>query len=159
MSYRIRRAVCRPLLREADKVFCIAQRVDFGNGRCLVMKDHANIGRDALISGNGIVTVGRHVMMGERCVIITQNHRYLEEGYDGFDVKDVAIGDYAWIGHRVTILPGVRIGNHAIVGAGAVVTRDVPDHAIAAGNPARVLKYRGERGAAAPRPGREDPAW
>lgn len=146
VSFHIRRAVCRPLLRETDGVFGIGQGTDFGNGRCLVMRNHGNLGRSTLISGNGIVTVGRHVMMGSQCIIITQNHRYLEEGYDGYDVKDVLIDDYAWIGHRATILAGVRVGRHAIVGAGAVVTRDVPDYGIAVGNPARVVKYRKDVG-------------
>ena len=47
---------------------------------------------------------------------------------------------YAWIGAGATILPGVRVGRHAVVGAASVVTRDVPDYAVAVGNPARVIK-------------------
>ncbi len=80
--------------------------------------------------------------MGQRCVIILQNHKYLEEGFDGFVGKDVFIDDYAWIGHNVIILPGVHIGKHAIIGAGAVVTKNVPDYAIAVGNPATVKRIR-----------------
>ena len=56
--------------------------------------------------------------------------------------KDVLIDDHAWLGDRVIVLPGVRIGRHAIIGAGAVVSKDVPDYAIAVGNPAVVKKYR-----------------
>ena len=56
--------------------------------------------------------------------------------------KPVHIGDDVWIGGRVIILPGVHIGSHSIIGAGAVVTKDVPEWAIAAGNPAVVKKYR-----------------
>lgn len=48
---------------------------------------------------------------------------------------------YIWIGVNVTILPGVTIGENAVVGAGAVVTKDVPDNAVVVGNPARVIKY------------------
>lgn len=55
----------------------------------------------------------------------------------------IEIGDGAWIGHGVTVLQGVRIGHGAVVAAGSVVAHDVPDQAIAAGVPARVLKYRG----------------
>lgn len=142
VSYRFRRMLCRPLLKESTKVFGIGRGVDFGNGSCLVMKDHANLGRWSSIYGNGTVTIGRHVMMGDRCTIITQNHKYLEEGYDGYVIEDVLVDDYAWIGHNVILLPGVHIGRHAIIGAGAVVTKDVPDYAIAAGNPAKVIKYR-----------------
>lgn len=142
MSYRIRRIICKPLLRESAKIFGIGAGADFGNGSCLVMKDHANIGMDFLLGGQGVLTVGSHVAMGDRVVVITQNHKYLEEGYDGFEIEDVSIGSYVWIGHAVIILPGVRIGDHAIIGAGAVVTKDVPDYAVAVGNPARVIKYR-----------------
>lgn len=142
-SYGFRQAVCRPLLKEAAGVFYIAPGADFGNGSCLVMKDHANLGKDCSITGKGVVTIGRHVEMGHRCMIITQNHRYLEEGYDGFDIKDVLIDDHALLGHRAIVLPGVSIGKHAIIGAGAVVTKDIPDYAVAVGVPAKVIKYRG----------------
>lgn len=142
ISDRIRRTVCKPLIRETEGKFTIGSRVDFGNGHLLIMKDHANLGKGANISGKGLVTIGRHVMMGYECFIITQNHKYLEEGYDGYDIRDVIIDDYAWIGHRATILPGVHIGKHAIVGAGAVVTKNVPDYAIVGGNPARIIKFR-----------------
>ena len=77
----------------------------------------------------GILIVGEHVMMGQDCVLILQNHKYLEENYDGYEGGDIVIDSHAWIGHNIIILPGVRIGRHAIVGAGAVVTKDVPDYA------------------------------
>lgn len=54
--------------------------------------------------------------------------------------KPVLIREYAWVGAGATILPGVYIGRHAIVGAGSVVTKDVPDYAVAVGNPAKVIK-------------------
>jgi maltose O-acetyltransferase len=138
-----RALVCRPLFKEAARVIAVGKGVDFDNGCNVIMKDHANIGDYALLSGNAAtITIGKDVMMGKYCIIICQNHRYTEEDYAGIEGKDVLIDDYAWIGHRVTVLPGVRIGKHAIIGAGAVVPKDVPDYAIAAGNPAVVKKYR-----------------
>ena len=70
--------------------------------------------------------------------------------------KKIYIGKYVWIGARAIILPGVSIGDGAVIGAGAVVSRDVPSCAVAAGNPARVVKHR-DRGRfnelmSAPRP-------
>ncbi len=63
--------------------------------------------------------------------------------YDKMDItKDVKIGDFVWFGSRVTVLPGVTIGEGAIIQAGAVVVRDVPSCAIVGGNPAKVFKYR-----------------
>ena len=141
-SNKFRRLLCRPLFRESARIFGVDEGVNFGNGACIVMRAHANIGKDCSITGKGIVTIGRHVIMGHECMIITQNHKYLEEGYDGYDVKDVLIDDYSWIGHRVTILPGVRLGKHSIIGAGSIVTKDVPDYAIAAGVPAKVIRFR-----------------
>jgi acetyltransferase-like isoleucine patch superfamily enzyme len=59
--------------------------------------------------------------------------------------KPVIVEDEAWFGAHVTVLPGVRIGKGAVLGAGAVVTRDVPPMAIAVGSPARVIRYRDGR--------------
>ena len=58
------------------------------------------------------------------------------------DPKPIVIGDDVWIGRRVMVMPGVHIGSHCIIGAGAIVTKDIPDWAIAAGSPAVVKKYR-----------------
>lgn len=56
--------------------------------------------------------------------------------------KPVFIGNDVWIGGHVIILPGVNVGNGSIIGAGSVVTRDVPDYAIVGGNPAQIIKFR-----------------
>jgi len=57
-------------------------------------------------------------------------------------VGDVVIGDYVWIGDRAIILQGVIVGEHAIIAAGTVVTKDVPPYAIVGGNPAKIIKMR-----------------
>ena len=77
---------------------------------------------------------------------MTQNHNY-DSGKtipydDTYIVKDVIIGDNVWFGSRVTILPGVEIGEGAIVQAGAVVSKSIPKFGISGGNPAKVFKYR-----------------
>ena len=54
---------------------------------------------------------------------------------------EVTIGDHVWVGGNVVILPGVTIGNNVVIGAGSVVTKDLPDNALAAGNPCRVLRF------------------
>ena len=138
----LRRMLARPLVREADRVFGIEKGARFGWGDQLIMQDHANLGENCRIEGGGTITVGRHVMMGPDVMIIPQDHKILPEGFDGFAAGDVEIGDFAWIGARVTILKDVRIGKHAVIAAGAVVTRDVPDYAIAGGVPAKVIKMR-----------------
>lgn len=97
------------------------------------------------IAGKGRVEIGRYFHSGTECLIITSNHNYEGEAipYDKMDIiKEVKIDDFVWFGNRVTVLPGVTIGEGAIIQAGAVVVKDVPPYAIVGGNPARVFKYR-----------------
>lgn len=110
-----------------------------------------HIGRNSGVGPNarihGRVEIGENVMMGPDVIIYTSNHNFerldIPMCQQGFGPqKPVTIGDDVWIGGRVTILPGVRIGNGSIIGAGAVVTKNVPNYAIVAGNPARIKKYR-----------------
>lgn len=107
--------------------------------------DYSGIGIRARIGGRTII--GKHVMMGPDVSIYVRNHMYdrtdIPMDQQGFsDERPVIIDDDVWIGARVIILPGVHIGTGAVIGAGAVVTKDVPDYAVVGGNPARILKMR-----------------
>ncbi len=82
-------------------------------------------------------------MMAPDVIICTENHKYTKETYEGWLEQPVIIEDNVWIGYRVIILPGVRVGRNAIIGAGAVVTKDVPPYKVVGGVPAKVLKTRG----------------
>ena len=95
----------------------------------------------------GPVTIGDNVMMGPEVVIYTRNHNIERtdipmqaQGYAEF--KPVVIGNDVWIGRRAIILPGVHIGDGCVIGAGAVVTKDLPDFTISGGVPAKVIKKR-----------------
>ena len=86
-------------------------------------------------------------MMGRDVIIMASSHKFDDcnipmrlQGYK--PVKEVIIEDDVWIGHRVIILPGVNIGKGSIIGAGSVVTRDVPQYAIVGGIPAKIIRYR-----------------
>lgn len=94
-----------------------------------------------LMDGNGI-TIGNHCFIGPNCGMYTAVHATIaEERNQGLEkALPISIGDNCWLGGDVTILPGVTIGNDTIIGAGSVVTKDIPDHVIAAGNPCRVLR-------------------
>jgi acetyltransferase-like isoleucine patch superfamily enzyme len=97
------------------------------------------------IQGGGAVVIGDNFHSGQSCMILTQNHNYEGEKipYDNtYICKKTIIGNNVWLGHRVIILPGVCIGEGAIIQAGAVVTKDVPMCAKVGGNPAQVFKYR-----------------
>ena len=97
-------------------------------------------------SVHGPLEIGNKVMMGPDVVILTHTHNIdrtdIPMGDQGSRVAKVTIGNDVWIGMRSIIMPGVKIGNGAVIGAGAVVTKDVPDYAIVGGVPAKIIKYR-----------------
>lgn len=119
-------------------------------GYCIVNKntilaDHVSM-NGLRVSGNGNIKIGRYFHSGIEILIIAQNHNY-DEGemipYDTtYKYKDIEIGDFVWLGSRVMILPGTKIGEGAIIQGGAVVHGEIPPYAIAGGNPAKVFKYR-----------------
>ncbi len=114
------------------------------------------IGRGTAISGGSIcaavdVTIGERCLLGADVAIVDTDFHSIdparrEAGWDDIACAPVHIGDDVFIGTRALVLKGVRIGRGAIVGAGAVVTRSVPDFAVVAGNPATIVR----RGATAP---------
>jgi maltose O-acetyltransferase len=107
-----------------------------------------SLGRDVFLNCNCVildvvkVSIGDMTQIGPHVQILTADHprdpeqraRRLEFG------RPISIGANVWIGGGAIILPGVRIGDHALIGAGSVVTRDVPAHGIAVGNPARLRR-------------------
>lgn len=116
-------------------------------GEGCVIEERAGISEGCFIGAKGPVRIGADTIIGPGCAIIAENHvaasldvPVREQGVtrDGID-----IGRDCWLGANVTVLDGATIGDHAIVGAGAVVTRDVPARVVAAGVPARVLRTRG----------------
>jgi maltose O-acetyltransferase len=102
--------------------------------------DFSGVGINAVIGSN--VRIGDRVRMGRDVMIITQNHKFTRETFEGYVRAPVSIDDNVWIGNRVIILPGVTIGKNAIVAAGAVVTKDVASYSIVGGVPAKHIKWR-----------------
>lgn len=98
-----------------------------------------------IIKGQGDVYIGDNFHSGEGCLMLTTNHNYMGDAlpYDSTNInKPIVIGNNVWLGDRVIILGGVKIGDGAILQAGSVVVTDIPPLGIAGGNPAKVFKYR-----------------
>lgn len=99
-----------------------------------------------VISGGGKVVIGDNFHSGPDCLFICQNHNFNSEiaiPYDNtYILKDIEIGDNVWLGSRVIVLGGVKIGEGSIVQAGSCVVSDVPDYAIVGGHPAKVFGQR-----------------
>jgi acetyltransferase-like isoleucine patch superfamily enzyme len=98
------------------------------------------------ITGPGNVSIGQNCLIAPHCGIFANNHNYADLTQNirdqGVTRQGIVIGDNCWLGHRVTVLDGVTIGSGSLIGAGAVVTRNIPPNAIAMGVPARVVGSR-----------------
>jgi acetyltransferase-like isoleucine patch superfamily enzyme len=107
-------------------------RLEIGDGTML------NFGAD--ISATKSVTIGRNCLIGTHVIILDNDFHDPVMKLERPDARPVSVGDRVWIGNRVIILPGVTIGDDAVVGAGAVVTSNVPSRSVVVGNPARVIR-------------------
>lgn len=109
--------------------------------------DNSELGTRCMIQSH--CNIGSNVIMGPDVKIYSRNHRYDNLNtpiqYQGKRQYITVIGNDVWIGANVIILAGVEVGDHVIIGAGTVVTKDVPDYAIVGGNPAKVIRYRNEQ--------------
>ena len=97
-----------------------------------------SIGPNVLLDGRNVLTIGKNVTIAYEAIIWTLNHDYNDIHFCGKGAP-VVINDYAWICSRSIILPGITIGEGAVVASGAIVTKDVPPYAIVAGIPAKVI--------------------
>ena len=108
----------------------------------VMIGDHTRIGLHNTIIGP--VKIGSHVNLAQGITVTALNHNFddAEKRIDeqGVSTKPVTIEDDVWVGANAVILPGVTIGNHCVIAAGAVVTKDVPPHSLVAGVPAKVIK-------------------
>jgi acetyltransferase-like isoleucine patch superfamily enzyme len=111
--------------------------------RIVVVGDRCLIGRGTSIVGHLKVEIGDDVYTGPNVYITDQNHARddpaLPVGRQAAPERPVEIGNGSWLGAGAVVLPGARIGAHVTVGAGSVVTGDLPDHSVAVGSPARII--------------------
>lgn len=147
LGYAFRRFLVGRIFESCGEGVIIKQGAIFGDGSKLRIGNHSQIGHNARVPFDLIV--GDDVIMAPDVVIWSVGHEF-----SGTDIpirlqgetarRPVVIGNDVWIGQRCVIMPGVRIGDHAVIGAASVVTRDVPPYAVVAGVPAKVLRYRNQ---------------
>lgn len=111
-------------------------QVDLAN--CMKLGKNVFANHGLTVMSLGSITIEDGVMMGPEVGLFTVNHD--PDNVRIVMTKPIHIKKNAWIGARVNILPGVTIGENAIIGTGSVVTKDIPDNAVAVGNPAKVIK-------------------
>lgn len=111
----------------------------------IVLGDECYIGFNFSALAGADIIIGNHVLIASNVLISSENHSINPESdiyYMDQELisKPVIIDDGCWIGEKVIILPGVHIGKKSVIGAGSVVTKDVPEYSIAVGNPAKIIK-------------------
>jgi acetyltransferase-like isoleucine patch superfamily enzyme len=137
----------------ANRGIDVGRGVFLGRGTILSCKDgdiaigdHGNFGFHCEIFSGSSVTVGRHGLFAAQSYLVGGGHEFEREGFAVVDQprssRGIVLGDNVWLGTGAKVLDGVRIGRDVVVGANAVVNADLPDGAIAAGVPARVLRLR-----------------
>ncbi len=113
---------------------------DHGNG--ITIGEYTFINANCTMLDSGRIAIGSHVKIGPCCQLYTPNHPFdhIERRKPQERSLPITIGDDTWLGGGVIVCPGVTIGNRCIIAAGAVVTSDIPDDCLAAGNPAKVKR-------------------
>lgn len=145
----IRRFFCKRMLSRCGTNLNIENRVYIGTGKDIYVGNGVGFSSNVVVRNTKLI-IGDNVMIGENTIFQGGGHKFDrldipigEQGRKYTDKTNLEISGDVWIGIRVIILPGCKkIGKGAIIGAGSVVTKDVPDFAIVGGNPARVIKYR-----------------
>jgi acetyltransferase-like isoleucine patch superfamily enzyme len=127
-------------MRLADRVL-IYRGLEFRKARRIEIGEGTVVGFDCILDGRGGLSLGRNVNLSSEVAIWTMQHDHRDPDFAGVQAP-VNVGDRAWLSFRCTILPGVTVGEGAVIAAGAVVVKDVPPYAIMAGVPATQVSER-----------------
>ncbi|GEK29541.1 galactoside O-acetyltransferase [Furfurilactobacillus siliginis] len=138
----LRNSAVKQLLADSGPHFFVESDIKFDYGWNIHIGDHFYANYDNTFLDTCPITIGSHCYFGPDVGLYTPVHP-LDPRQRNADVemgKPITIGDSAWLGGHVTILPGVTLGDNVVVGAGSVVTKSFGDNVVIAGNPARVIK-------------------
>ena len=130
-------------LKSCGKLLSVQFPVTIEDPQMVEIGDNISIAAYVHMWGKGGINIGNRVMIGSHTAITSLTHDYLKEVmFDTLIKKNVIIEDDVWIGTHCIILPGIHIGKGAVIGAGTVVTRDVPPNTILSGVPGKIFKQR-----------------
>lgn len=143
--YKIRYFFVKRIIKKCGTNVIIKRNCYFGKGNRLKVGSRSQLGQNARLGGD--ITIGKDVLMGPDVVMMATSH-----AFDRIDIpinqqgateeQPIIVGDDVWVGTRVIILPGVEIGSHSIIAAGAVVTKSCEPYSIIGGVPAKLIKKR-----------------
>ncbi len=143
---KIRSFICAFIFKSMGKNVNIQKGVYFGKGDKISIGDYSGIGENSVLGQTDEIQIGNNVLIGPQIMIFTQNHNFRDRSKlireQGGSPSPVFIEDDVWIGARVTILAGVRIGTGSVIAAGAVVTKSFPSYSIIGGVPAKLIGTR-----------------
>ena len=138
---QLRRLFFELIGQELDETFGLFPPFSTDYGQNIKLGKRVFINSGCCFQDQGGIEIGDDCLIGQQVVIATLNHDLEPASRGDMSPSPVKIGNKVWIGAHATILPGVTIGDGAVIGAGAVVTKDVPENAVAAGVPAKIIKY------------------
>ena len=152
-SVKLHQGVRISCLGENGKVFlgekvCLDRGVDVKvhYGGQMIIGDRTYIGPYTCMSGFGKIEIGKDCLIASHSAIYAHNHNFSDSNKkiveQGFSIKGIIIEDDCWLGSGVKVLDGVTIGKGSVIGAGAVVTKDIPPYSVAVGVPAKVISQR-----------------
>jgi acetyltransferase-like isoleucine patch superfamily enzyme len=120
--------------------------IDAGQGGTVQIGDHTLLNDHVLILGDGGIEIGANCLIAPYVTLVASNRDFsdpfLPINQQGITAKGIVIEDDCWLGNRVSVNDGVTIGRGSVIGAGAVVTKDIPPYSVAVGVPAKVMKRR-----------------
>lgn len=137
----LRAAFLRCGLKSCGKNLKVFGRVKLDMMRFITLGDNVTINENVVITAKRHeVTIGNNVILSAGCVVTSIGFDFNQSGPNRHDGADITIEDNVWIGANAVILPGVQIGQGAVIGAGAVVTKDVQPKTIVGGVPAKTIR-------------------
>jgi len=139
IGHYIRGYFLKQFFKKAGKKITIKENVEIHHPENLIIGNDSGFGRNNIIDCIGEVEIGNDVRFGPSIMIATMNHADIESGMQNKNktLKKVSLCNNIWIGHNVSILPGVTIENNCIIAAGSVVTKNFKEGSIIAGVPAK----------------------